>query len=59
MGQLSVTVSLTYRRKWLGIAFVLIARAPFALLGVKPSKATTKRIVEVASWMMGPKITVS
>lgn len=59
MAQITGTVSLTFRHRWLGMAFIAVTCAPFVLLGSEPSEETTKRLVGVAYRLMGPKVTIS
>lgn len=58
MAQITATLSLTFRHRWLGMAFLAVTWAPF-LLGVEPSEKTTRRLGGIAYRMMGPKVTVS
>lgn len=59
MAPINATVSLNFRHRWLGLAFIAVTCAPFVLLGVEPSEKTTERLVGIAYRLMGPKITVS
>ena len=59
MAQINATVSLTFRHRWIGLTFMVITCAPFVLLGVEPSEKTTRRLVNIAYRLMGPKVIVS
>lgn len=59
MAQINLTVSTTYRHRWLGMAFLAFTCAPFVLLGVEPSEKTTRRLVGIAYRLMGPNVSVS
>ncbi len=59
MARINATVSLTFRHRWIGLTFMIIACAPFVLLGIEPSEKTTRRLVDIAYRLMGPKVIVS
>ena len=59
MAQITVTISHTFRHRWLGMTFLVVTFAPFVLLGVEPSEKTTQRLASIAYRLMGPKISVT
>ena len=56
MAEIIATLSLTYRHRWIGMTFIAVTCAPFVLFGVEPSEKTTRRLVNVAYRLMGPRI---
>lgn len=59
MPQMYLTVSTTFRHRWVGLTFMAIACVPFMLLGLEPSERATKRLASIAYRLAGPKVTVS
>lgn len=58
MAQVTATLHLAWRHRWLGLAFINLCWV-LTLFGVSYSEKAMDRIVKVATWLMGPKITVS
>ncbi len=58
MATLSLSVSIQYRHRWLGQAFIWLASVA-VLFGHDYSEAAERRIVAIAWRLMGPKTVVA
>lgn len=59
MAEINLTLRLTFRHRWLGLAFVALVAIPSDLLGLTYSDRATDRFAHIAYRLMGPKITAT
>lgn len=59
MAQVVTRLSLTFRHRWLGLAFAALVAIPADLMGMNFSDKASDRLARVTLWLMGPKITAS